>query len=101
MQGIDPWQGRRFLVRKRDGRMEEFNEARILLAIGSASWARGVLERARQRRFGPETSAAAEVRGKHFGMGHFIFVSFVSFYSIFSVEIRGSVTLVGGKTGQR
>jgi ribonucleotide reductase alpha subunit len=36
MPGIDPLQGRRFLVRKRDGRIEEFNEARILLAIESA-----------------------------------------------------------------
>ena len=36
MQGIDPLQGRRFVVRKRDGRIEEFNEARILLAMGSA-----------------------------------------------------------------
>jgi ribonucleotide reductase alpha subunit len=36
MQGIDPLQGQRFLVRKRDGRIEEFNDARILLAIESA-----------------------------------------------------------------
>jgi ribonucleotide reductase alpha subunit len=36
MQGIDPLQGKRFLVRKRDGRIEEFNEARVLLAIESA-----------------------------------------------------------------
>jgi ribonucleotide reductase alpha subunit len=36
MQGIDPLQNKRFLVRKRDGRIEEFNEARILLAIESA-----------------------------------------------------------------
>jgi ribonucleotide reductase alpha subunit len=36
MQGIDPLQGKRFSVRKRDGRIEEFNEARILLAIESA-----------------------------------------------------------------
>jgi ribonucleotide reductase alpha subunit len=36
MQGIDPLQGKRFLVCKRDGRIEEFNEARILLAIESA-----------------------------------------------------------------
>src|SRR5580658_2379597 len=36
MHGIDPLDGRRFLVRKRDGRLEEFNEARILLAIESA-----------------------------------------------------------------
>jgi ribonucleotide reductase alpha subunit len=36
IQGIDPLHGIRFLVRKRDGRIEEFNEARILLAIESA-----------------------------------------------------------------
>jgi ribonucleotide reductase alpha subunit len=36
MRGIDPLQDKRFLVRKRDGRIEEFNEARILLAIESA-----------------------------------------------------------------
>lgn len=36
MQGIDPLQDKRFPVRKRDGRIEEFNEARILLAIESA-----------------------------------------------------------------
>ena len=36
MQGIDPLHGQRFLVRKRDGRIEEFNEARILIAIESA-----------------------------------------------------------------
>ncbi len=36
MHGIDPLLNRRFLVRKRDGRLEEFNEARILLAIESA-----------------------------------------------------------------
>lgn len=36
MHGIDPLHGRRFLVRKRDGRIEEFNEARILIAIESA-----------------------------------------------------------------
>ncbi len=36
MQGIDPLQDKRFLVQKRDGRIEEFNEARILLAIESA-----------------------------------------------------------------
>jgi ribonucleotide reductase alpha subunit len=36
MPGIDPLQGKRFLVRKRDGRIEEFNEARILLAMESA-----------------------------------------------------------------
>jgi len=33
---MDPLLGRRFLVHKRDGRIEEFNEARILLAIESA-----------------------------------------------------------------
>src|SRR5271154_2142460 len=36
MQGIDPLHGQCFLVRKRDGRIEEFNEARILIAIESA-----------------------------------------------------------------
>jgi len=36
MHGIDPLHGKRFLVRKRDGRIEEFNEARILIAIESA-----------------------------------------------------------------
>jgi ribonucleoside-diphosphate reductase alpha chain len=36
MQGIDPLQDWQFLVRKRDGRLEEFNEARIFLAIESA-----------------------------------------------------------------
>jgi ribonucleotide reductase alpha subunit len=36
MQGIDPLQDKRFLVHKRDGRIEEFNEARVLLAIESA-----------------------------------------------------------------
>ena len=36
MQSVDPLQGRRFMVRKRDGRIEEFNEARIYLAIESA-----------------------------------------------------------------
>jgi ribonucleotide reductase alpha subunit len=36
MQGIDPLQDKWFLVRKRDGRIEEFNEARVLLAIESA-----------------------------------------------------------------
>jgi ribonucleotide reductase alpha subunit len=36
MHEIDPLLGRRFLVRKRDGRLAEFNEARILLAIESA-----------------------------------------------------------------
>ncbi len=36
MPGLDPLQGNRFLVRKRDGRCEEFNEARIFLAIESA-----------------------------------------------------------------
>ena len=29
MQGVDPLQGRHFLVCKRDGRVEDFNEARI------------------------------------------------------------------------
>jgi ribonucleotide reductase alpha subunit len=36
MHGIDPLHGKSFLVRKRDGRIEEFNEARILIAIESA-----------------------------------------------------------------
>jgi ribonucleotide reductase alpha subunit len=36
MQGVDPLQGQRFRVCKRDGRVEEFNEARILLALESA-----------------------------------------------------------------
>jgi ribonucleotide reductase alpha subunit len=36
MRGIDPLQDKRFLVRKRDGRVEGFNEARVLLAIESA-----------------------------------------------------------------
>jgi len=45
MQGIDPLQGKRFLVRKRDGRIEEFNEARILLAIEGAFKAQQGLHR--------------------------------------------------------
>jgi ribonucleoside-diphosphate reductase alpha chain len=36
MRGIDPLLATRFFVRKRDGRREEFNEARIFLAIESA-----------------------------------------------------------------
>lgn len=36
LQGMDPLQGRKVFVRKRDGRIEEFNEARISLAIESA-----------------------------------------------------------------
>lgn len=36
MHGIDPLHGNHFYVRKRDGRREEFNEARIFLAIESA-----------------------------------------------------------------
>jgi ribonucleotide reductase alpha subunit len=40
MQEIDPLHGKQFLVRKRDGRLEEFNEARIFLAIESAFKAR-------------------------------------------------------------
>ena len=36
MHGVDPLHGKRFLVRKRDGRIEEFNEARILIALESA-----------------------------------------------------------------
>lgn len=36
MRGVDPLLGQRFVVCKRDGRVEEFNEARILLALESA-----------------------------------------------------------------
>src|ERR1700722_20263434 len=36
MPGIDPLHGQQFLVRKRDGRLDEFNEARIYLAMESA-----------------------------------------------------------------
>lgn len=36
LHGMDPLQGRKIFVRKRDGRIEEFNEARISLAIESA-----------------------------------------------------------------
>ena len=36
MQGVDPLHDRHFPVRKRDGRVEEFNEARILLALEAA-----------------------------------------------------------------
>jgi ribonucleotide reductase alpha subunit len=36
LQGIDPLLGKTLIVRKRDGRHEEFNEARICLAIESA-----------------------------------------------------------------
>lgn len=36
LRGIDPLQGKKLFVRKRDGRVEEFNEARIHLAIESA-----------------------------------------------------------------
>jgi len=36
MPGMDPLHGQRFLVRKRDGRLDEFNEARIYLAMESA-----------------------------------------------------------------
>jgi hypothetical protein len=36
MRVMDPLLGRQFLVRKRDRRLEEFNEARIFLAIESA-----------------------------------------------------------------
>jgi ribonucleoside-diphosphate reductase alpha chain len=36
LRGIDPLQGKRLFVLKRDGRIEEFNEARICLAIESA-----------------------------------------------------------------
>jgi ribonucleotide reductase alpha subunit len=36
MLGVDPLHGQKFLVRKRDGRLDEFNEARIYLAIEAA-----------------------------------------------------------------
>lgn len=36
LSGMDPLQGKKLFVRKRDGRVEEFNEARICLAIESA-----------------------------------------------------------------
>ncbi len=36
LHGVDPLHGKSFVVRKRDGRAEEFNEARIHLAIESA-----------------------------------------------------------------
>jgi ribonucleoside-diphosphate reductase alpha chain len=36
LHGIDPLQGHKLFVRKRDGRIEEFNEARISIAIESA-----------------------------------------------------------------
>jgi ribonucleoside-diphosphate reductase alpha chain len=36
LRGVDPLQGRKLFVRKRDSRIEEFNEARISLAIESA-----------------------------------------------------------------
>jgi ribonucleoside-diphosphate reductase alpha chain len=36
LRGMDPLQGRKLFVRKRDARIEEFNEARICLAIESA-----------------------------------------------------------------
>lgn len=36
MRGMDPLQGKKLFVRKRDARIEEFNEARICLAIESA-----------------------------------------------------------------
>jgi ribonucleoside-diphosphate reductase alpha chain len=36
LHGIDPLQGKTLIVRKRDGRHEEFNEARVFLAIESA-----------------------------------------------------------------
>ena len=36
LSGVDPLQGREFIVRKRDGRTESFNEERIRLAVESA-----------------------------------------------------------------
>src|SRR5271155_3757271 len=36
LHGVDPLQGKKLFVRKRDARIEEFNEARISLAIESA-----------------------------------------------------------------
>ncbi len=36
LRGMDPLQGKKLFVRKRDARIEEFNEARICLAIESA-----------------------------------------------------------------
>ena len=36
LRGMDPLQGRKLFVLKRDSRIEEFNEARIFLAIESA-----------------------------------------------------------------
>ena len=36
LPGMDPLEGQKLFVRKRDGRVEEFNEARICLAIESA-----------------------------------------------------------------
>jgi ribonucleoside-diphosphate reductase alpha chain len=36
LRGMDPLQGKKIFVRKRDARIEEFNEARICLAIESA-----------------------------------------------------------------
>jgi ribonucleoside-diphosphate reductase alpha chain len=36
LRGVDPLQGRKLFVRKRDSRIEEFNEARISLAMESA-----------------------------------------------------------------
>ena len=36
MIGVDPREETRFLVRKRDGRNEDFNEARIFMAIECA-----------------------------------------------------------------
>ena len=36
LSGVDPLQGREFIVRKRDGRGESFNEERIRLAVESA-----------------------------------------------------------------
>jgi len=36
LHGVDPLHGKKFTIRKRDGRTEEFNDARIFLAIESA-----------------------------------------------------------------
>lgn len=56
LRGMDPLQGRRLFVLKRDSRIEEFNEARISLAIESAFKAeQGVSSDARL----PETLQAA------------------------------------------
>jgi ribonucleoside-diphosphate reductase alpha chain len=59
MIGVDPREESRFLVRKRDGRYEEFNEARIFIAIESAFKAvHGILPDQPL----PETASAAVFR---------------------------------------